>query len=435
MSQGEQPSAARARLGASRLGPFRHRAFAIYQLVRLVSVIAIQMMSVAIGWQVYERTGEALALGMVGLAQFAPLLALSPITGAVADRFDRRSVLALCHVLIAVCAALLAWISEHPELGAWPVYAVLVLFGCARAFAGPAGQALLPALVPPDELARGIAWGSTTFQIATIAGPAIGGIVFGAAGGTAVYASCVALEVVVVIGLALMRYSPERLEARGGGGWERLLAGVRYVRSHPVILGAISLDLFAVLLGGAVALMPIYARDILHVGEEGLGILRSAPAIGAGIIAILLAFRPIRRRAGVAMLGCVALFGVATIVFGLSRSFALSVVALSVLGAADMVSVVIRQTVVQITTPPEMRGRVAAVNMVFISASNELGELESGVTAALFGTVPAVVIGGVGTLLVTAIWALAFPDLRRVDRPEDHDARAAAAKGAAAGAT
>ncbi|UJR83592.1 MFS transporter [Sandaracinus amylolyticus] len=403
-------------------GPLGHRAFLIYQGVRLMSVVAIQMMSVAIAWQVYERTEDAMALGMVGLAQFAPLFLLSPITGDVADRFDRRAVIAVCHGVIAVCAALLAWTAAHPELGTAPIYLVLVLFGCARAFAGPAAQALLPALVPPAELAQGIALGSTTFQLATISGPALAGFVIAAGGAPSAYATSAVLEVLAVLSLLAMRYVPERQERRGSG-LARLLAGVRYVREHPVILGAISLDLFAVLLGGAVALMPIYARDILHVDERGFGFLRAAPAIGAGVVALVLAFRPLRRRAGLTMFACVGLFGIATIVFGVSRSFPLSLVALAVLGGADMVSVVIRQTVVQITTPPEMRGRVAAVNMVFIGASNELGELESGVTAAWLGTVPAVVIGGVGTLLVTAIWAFLFPQLRDVDRPEDHDVR------------
>lgn len=402
-------------------GPLRHRAFLIYQGVRLLSVNAIQMMSVAIGWQLYERTEDPMALGMAGVAQFAPLMVLSPIAGDVADRFDRRAVLAACHVVIVVCALLFAWIFANPELGAAPVYGVLALFGCARAFAGPAAQALLPALVPPAELAQGIAMGSSTFQIATITGPTIGGLMIDRWSGTAVYATSAVVEVLVVFLLLGMRYSPERL-SRAGGGVERLLAGVRYVRSRPVILGAISLDLFAVLLGGAVALMPIYARDILQVDEWGLGLLRSAPAVGAGAVALFLAFRPLRRRAGLTMFVCVALFGVATIVFGLSTSLPLSLVALAVLGATDMVSVVIRQTVVQIATPPEMRGRVAAVNMVFIGASNELGDAESGLTAAWLGTVPAVVVGGIGTLLVTVIWGFLFPALRDVDRLEEHDA-------------
>jgi MFS family permease len=400
------------------LGPFRHPAFALYQVVRLAAVIAVQMMSVAVGWEVLERTDDTLALGFVGLAQFAPLFLLTPITGDVADRFDRRWVLTICYCVFCACAGMLAWTSAHPSAGTWPIYAVLALFGTSRAFAGPASQALLPALVPPAELARAIAWGSTTFQAGTIAGPAIGGLIFGAFSGTAVYQTSGALLFLAVLLLASMRYQPE-VRAGGDGGWARLLAGVRYVRDHRVILGAISLDLFAVLLGGAVALLPKYARDILHVGEEGLGLLRSAPAIGAGVVALILAFRPLRRRAGLTMLACVALYGAATIVFGLSTSFPLSLLALAVLGGADMVSVVLRQTVVQIATPPEMRGRVAAVNMVFIGASNELGEFESGVTARLFGTVRAVVLGGIGTLLVTGLWSLLFPELRRIDRPED----------------
>ncbi len=403
-------------------GPLRRTSFLVYQVARLLSVLAIQMMSVAVGWQVYERTEDPLALGIVGLAQFAPLFVLSPITGAVADRFDRKRVLAICYLVVALCAGMFAWISEHPEIDVSAIYFVLVLFGCARAFAGPAAQALLPALVPPSELAQGVAWGSTTFQIGTIAGPAIGGIIVDVAGETSVYVSCVVLQIIVTALLLAMRYAPERLESGGGSSLSRLLAGLHYVRTHKVILGAITLDLLAVLLGGAVALMPIYARDILRVDEWGLGLLRSAPAIGAGVVALVLAFRPLRRRAGLMMFVCVALFGVATIVFGLSTSFPLSLVALVVLGATDMVSVVIRQTVVQVTTPPEMRGRVAAVNLVFIGASNELGDLESGVAASLLGTVPSVVLGGIGTIVVTLICALAFPDLRRIDRPEEHDA-------------
>lgn len=400
--------------------PLRHPAFLAYQGARLLSVLAVQMMSVAIGWHVYERTSDPMALGLVGLAQFAPLFVLSPIAGDVVDRVDRKRVLATCHAVVTGCAGALAWLSTHPELGPGPIYAVLAVFGAARAFAGSAGQALLPALVPVSELSRAIALGSMTFQIGTIAGPAIAGLVIGAASDTAVFGSCAALEALVVVLLSLMRYTPEPRDTRGSA-WERLTAGLRYVRSHRVIFAAISLDLFAVLLGGAVALMPIFADDILHVGERGLGLLRSAPAIGAGTVALLLARFPIRRHAGKAMLACVALFGIATLVFGLSRDFALSMVALAVLGGADMVSVVIRQTVVQIATPPEMRGRVAAVNMVFIGASNELGELESGATAAWLGTVPAVIVGGVGTLLVTLAWAIGFPELRDVDRLGEHD--------------
>lgn len=393
------------------------RAFLLYQAARLFMVIAIQAMAVVIGWQVYERTHDPLALGMVGLAQFLPLLFASPIAGEVVDRVDRRGVLAACHFVILGVALGLAWASEHPEAGATPIFALLVVFGVARGFSGPAGQALLPALVPKGELARGIAWGSTTFQIGVIVGPAVGGIVFAATSGTVVYVMAACLEALAVALLLGIRYRPEPLD-RTARGFRSLLAGVRFVRERRVLLGAISLDLFAVLLGGATALLPIYARDILHVGEWGLGLLRSAPALGAGVVAIGLAFRPLERRAGAITLGCVALYGVATIVFGLSTSFPLSVLALAILGAADMVSVVLRQTIVQLETPPEMRGRVAAVNMIFIGASNELGELESGVTAAWLGTVRAVVLGGVGAVLVPALWARLFPELRRVDRME-----------------
>lgn len=397
-------------------GALAQPAFLAYQAARLGSVIAVQMMSVAIGWQVFDRTSDFLAIGMVGLAQFAPLFLLSPIAGAIVDRVDRKHVLSACHAVVAACAAALAWLAERPDLGTAPIYAVIVVFGAARAFAGPASQAILPALVPRSELARAIALGSMTFQIGTIGGPAIAGLVIGAAREASVFATCAVLEAIVVALLLAIRYRPEALGVATGSSWERLTAGLRFVRERRVILAAISLDLVAVLLGGAVALMPAYARDVLHVEALGLGLLRAAPALGAGMVALVLALAPIRRHAGRAMLGCVIVFGVATIVFGLSRDFGLSLFALAVLGGADMVSVVIRQTIVQIATPPEMRGRVAAVNMVFIGASNELGEMESGLSAAWLGLVPAVVAGGLGTIAVTILWAFLFPELRRIDR-------------------
>ena len=402
------------------LNLFRHRTFGLYLLSRLASVSATQMISVAIGWQVYERTGSPLALGLSGLAQFATLFLLAPFTGDVADRLDRRAVLAGCHLVFLACIAALAWVGARPELGVTPIYAVLGVIGAVRAFWMPTGQALLPALVPREEFPRAVAWSSANFQVACIAAPALAGGVLGLGGATSVYYTAGGLALLSLVLLACMRYEHARLPTIGDG-WHRMLAGVRFVRSRPVILGAISLDLFAVLLGGAVALMPIYARDILHVGGFGLGLLRSAPALGAGLVGLLLAFFPIRRAAGRRMFACVALFGVATIVFGLSTHFLLSFLALVTLGGADMVSIVIRQTIVQIGTPDEMRGRVAAVNLVFIGASNELGELESGVTAAWLGTVPAVVVGGFGTLLVTALWIWIFPRLWRIERPEELD--------------
>src|SRR5262245_61693932 len=397
---------------------FRQGSFGLYLLSRLCAVSATQMVSVAIAWQVYDRTGQALALGLTGLAQFATMALLAPITGDVADRVDRRALLAGCHAVFLVCTLALYWIARSAEVGVLPIYGVLAVLGATRAFWMPTGQALLPALVPREEFSRAVAWSSANFQVASIGGPALGGSLIGIGGATTVHLASAGLALLSLLLVGRMRYQAERRTA-GGDGWHRLLAGVRYVRSKRVILGAISLDLFAVLLGGAVALMPIYARDILHVGASGLGLLRAAPAVGAGCVWLLLAFLPIQRGAGRRMFGCVALFGVATIVFGLSTSFTVSFLALVVLGGADMVSVVIRQTVVQISTPGEMRGRVAAVNLVFIGASNELGELESGVTAAWLGTVPAVVAGGLGTLVVTVLWALLFPELRRIERPED----------------
>jgi MFS family permease len=376
------------------------------------------MVSVAIAWQVYERTGDPLALGLSGLFQFVPLAVLAPFTGTAADRWDRRRLLVACHLVFLAGVFALLEIGGRAELGVAPIYGVLAVLGAVRAFWMPTGQALLPALVPQAEFARAVAWSSANFQVASIGGPALGGALLGVGDARTVYLASAALVLAALVFLLRMRFRPEARAASAGGPGE-LFAGFRYVRSQRVILGAISLDLFAVLLGGAVALMPIFAEEILHAGAFGLGLLRSAPALGAGLVGLYLAFHPIRRAAGRRMFACVALFGLATLVFGLSRSFPLSFLALVVLGGADMVSVVIRQTVVQIQTPPEMRGRVAAVNGVFIGASNELGELESGVTAAWLGTVPAVLAGGVGTLLITWLWIRLFPELWRIERPED----------------
>jgi MFS family permease len=397
----------------------QYRDFRFYILARFLVAIAVQMQSVAIGWQVYSLTGSALDLGFVGLAQFLPVLGFSLLTGHVADRFDRRAIVTLCYAGLGLCSVLLWVLSGLRDTRMSAIYTVLVLFGTARAFAGPAIQSLVTHLVPVEHVANAITWNSTVFEVATIIGPALGGVAYGVAGGAGpVYATSGVLTFLALGAVLAMRVRTGRLEHRAAS-LEQLLAGLRYVWRQKMILGSISLDLFAVLLGGAVALLPIYARDILHTGPWGLGLLRSAPAVGAGATALVLAFRPLRRQAGTRMLACVALFGVATIVFGLSRNLVLSIVALAVLGAADMVSVVIRLTLVQLATPPEMRGRVSAVNLVFIGATNELGEFESGVTAAWLGTVPAVVVGGIGTLVVVALWYVFFPDLRRIDRLED----------------
>lgn len=394
------------------------RSFLFYQGVRFFAVVAMNMMSVAIGAEVYAETHDPLALGFSGLAQFVPQFALVLVTGAAADRFPRRAVLVVCHAIIVVVALALSHLASRPTLDVTLVYAVLALFGVARAFAGPAGQAITPSLVPPELFARAVGWNATTFQIAVALGPALGGALYRPLGPSLLYLVVAALELGVIAQLLFVRERPYERKL-GEPVLERVFAGIRYVRDHRVILGSISLDLFAVLLGGAVALMPIYATDVLHVGEVGLGALRAAPALGALVVAAILGARPLERRTGRAMMISVAIFGLATIAFGVSRSFVLSLALLFVIGAADMVSVVVRSIVVQAKTPPEMRGRVSAVNMVFVGASNELGEFESGLMARLLGTVLSVVVGGVGTLLVTAYYWRFFPELRDVDRPDE----------------
>ena len=395
---------------------FEHRDFRLFQSARFLSVIGTQMQSVAVGWQVYEVSGRALDLGYVGLAQFFPAVGLSLVTGHVADRFDRRKILLVYYVCMALSSLALFWLAARGERRLLPILGVLCFIGTARAFAGPASQALLPEIVPPQDFGNAVAWNSSTWQLATIIGPAVGGGVFAALHGAApVYLVSSSLCLLGLVLCSTMRVRTGRKELRDVS-LETLFAGLRYVWERKLILGSISLDLFAVLLGGAVALLPVFARDVLHVGPWGFGLLRSAPAIGATVMAIFLAWRPIKSRAGAKMFLSVLIFGLATIGFGLSTSFWLSLCCLIVIGASDMVSVVVRQTLVQLTTPSAMRGRVSAVNLVFIGASNELGEFESGITAAWWGAVPAVVIGGVGTCLVVALWSAWFPALRKVDQ-------------------
>jgi MFS family permease len=395
------------------LAIFRHRDFTRLLGARFFTSLAVQMQDVAVGWQVYELTGRSLDLGLIGLAEFLPAVGLALVTGAVVDRFDRRKIIMLCYATYALSALLLVALAFHPIAHVWPFMCIVVVFGTARAFGFPAQQALLPNLVPKEELGPAVALSSSTFQVATIGGPAIGGLLIGL-GSQTVY---IAAAIGFLISMGLISSIKLRAAARTiePVGWANLLAGIRFINSRPEILGAVTLDLFAVLLGGATALMPIYARDILVIGPVGLGLLRSAPAVGATITAFTLAMRPLGAGAGRIMLTCVAIYGLGTIVFGLSTSFPLSLVALAVLGSADMCSVFVRQTLVQIGTPDAMRGRVSAVNSVFIGASNELGQFESGVTAAWFGTVPSVVIGGIGTLAVAGLWAWKFKTLRQVN--------------------
>ena len=372
------------------------------------------MQTVAVGWQVYEITRDPLDLGLIGLSQFLPFVLLVLPAGHFADRHLRQKLLSACYGLMLVCALLLLAFSLSELQVVWPVFAVMVLFGVARAFAMPTGQALLPNVVPPALFGRAVAVNSTTWQLSTIAGPAIGGIVY-LFGAPVVYAT-VALLLAAAVVLMFGVRAPAPARSAQSITFDSLLEGLRFVFQRKIILGAISLDLFAVLFGGAVALLPAYASDILKVGPDGLGLLRAAPGVGAVVVALLFTWKPLAQRVGPAMLWGVALFGVSTVIFGLSESFAVSLAALAVLGAADMVSVYIRHMLVQLETPDEIRGRVSAVSAVFIGASNELGEFESGVTAAWWGVRPAVVVGGVVSIAIAGLWARWFPQLARLEK-------------------
>ncbi len=390
--------------------------FRAFLVARSLASISSLMLGVAVGWHVYDLTGSAFALGMVGLAQFLPALLLALPGGLAADRVERRTILLLTFLLQVLVALLLVLISAlHGARAAW-IFPVVALVGVGQAFQGPASQSLIPFLVSREEFPRAVAMSSGTLQIATILGPALGGLLY-AFGPASVYAASAALFTIAAVLVSRIR-ARLRVSAAAKPGFSQMLEGLRFVFSQPLILGAISLDLFAVLFGGATALLPIYARDVLHVGSWGLGLLRSAPAVGAAGVAVYLSQRPMARRSGTRLLIGVALFGLMTIVFSMSRWFLLSLGALVVLGASDMVSVVLRQTLVQINTPDEKRGRVSAVNSIFIGASNQLGEFESGVTAAWMGAVPAAALGGVGTLVVVLLWTVLFPSLRRADRLE-----------------
>lgn len=392
---------------------FTYPSFGLFQLGRFFIVLAGEMLSVAVGWQIYEITKRPLDLGLVGLAQFLPIVLLFLVSGHVADRFDRRRVLLACYCASAFCAGSLLFLTLRGIRHIYPIYVVLVLLGVARCFNGPVSRSLLPQMVPEKDFVNAVAWASSIYQCAIVLGPSLGGVVYAICRGpAAVYTLVMCAAVAAALSTTQIRVqsvtrAPEPLN------WKTTLAGLHYIWREKLILGSISLDLFAVLLGGAVALLPVYAREILATGPWGLGILRSAPAAGAACMAIFIAHKPLGQRAGSTMLWCVAGFGVATILFGLSRSLALSLVALFLVGATDMVSVIVRQMLIQVGTPDEMRGRVNAVDMIFIGASNELGQFESGLTAQWFGAVPAVVLGGLGTLVVTGLWAWSFPELRR----------------------
>jgi MFS family permease len=392
---------------------FTHPGFVLFQIARFLIVAAVEMQAVAVGWQVYDITHRALDLGLVGLAQFLPGILLFLVSGHTSDRFERRHVLSACYAGYALCSLLLLVIAERGVHSVRPIYFVLVMLGIARSFNGTASRSILPQLVSDEHFANAVAWNATTFQAATIIGPSLGGILYAAFHGpSAVYAMAMMTALGALISMYRIRTRPQTRK-REPMTLKTVLVGLNFIWEQKVILGAISLDLFAVLLGGAVALLPVYAREILHTGPWGLGLLRTAPGVGAAVMAVGMAHRPLKGKAGPALLWSVAGFGVCTIVFGVSRSLILSLITLVCLGAADMVSVIIRATLVQVRTPDAMRGRVNAVDMVFIGTSNELGQFESGITAQWFGAVPAEVLGGIGTLLVIAVWSWLFPDLRK----------------------
>jgi MFS family permease len=401
----------------ARLALLRNADFTRYLAARFLGSLAVQMQTVAVGWQVYEVTRRPLDLGLIGLSQFLPFVLLILPAGHLADTQDRRRILVGCYVLLTVCALLLLAFAHRGLANALPVFGVMTLFGIARALAMPASQALLPNLVEREHFGTAVALNSSLWQVTTIAGPALGGLLY-LAGATTVYATVAALLAASVLLLVTLQRRGAPAQPGSTTGFDRgaLLEGLRFVRRRRPVLGAISLDLFAVLFGGATALLPVFAADVLHVGPSGFGWLRAAPGVGAALCGAVLSVSPVNRNVGRWMFGGVAVFGAATLVFGVSTSFWISLVALTLLGAGDMVSVYIRHLLVQIETPDAIRGRVSAVNGVFIGASNELGEFESGVVAALVGAVPAVLIGGTATLVVAFLWARWFPELWSMDR-------------------
>jgi MFS family permease len=406
---------------------WQHRDFRFYSAARLVGILGAEAQAVGVAWQVYEITHSALALGTTGLALFLPGIVFVLLAGHTADRFERRTVILTCYVVQLLATGALLWISLENIRNVWWIYGVLFVIGAGRCFSGPASSALVPALVPKEHFVNAVTWGATIFQIANATGPMIGGILFtvglnGLLGGRlarlngAPVVYCFTLVTLLLYLVLFSRIRPRGVAEKKGFTLQTMFAGLRYVAHTRLLLGSISLDLFAVLLGGAVSLLPIFAADILHRGPHGLGLLRAMPSLGALLVSLSLVLTPIRKNAGRTMLICVAAFGAATVVFGLSKNIWLSCAALFVTGATDMISVVVRSSILQLATPPEMRGRVSSVNWLFLGASNELGEYESGLTAHWWGAVRAVVIGGVASMAVTGLWSVFFPALRRADK-------------------
>jgi MFS family permease len=390
---------------AERYAAFRHRAYLRFWTARLLTTFATQVVSVAVGWLMYDLTRDPFDLGLVGIAQFLPSLTLFLVTGVVADRFGRRIIMGLAGLLESACAAALLALTWSGTISAPTIFAVLAVFGVARAFFSPASSSLVANLVPEEDFANAVAWNSSAWQVATIAGPTAGGLLYGVSPVVAFATAAIMMAAGGLLALSIPK--PMQRSQAEKPSLDVLFAGFRYIRAEKIVLGAISLDLFAVLLGGAVALLPVYARDILDL-------VRSAPGIGSLAVAVWLAGHPVRDHAGVIMFVCVGLFGLFTTLFGVSTITSLSVAALALTGAADMVSVYVRETLIQLWTPDHLRGRVNAVNMVFVGASNEVGEFRAGTMAALIGTVPAVAVGGIGAIAIAALWAHLFPALRKV---------------------
>ena len=405
---------------------WKSRDFRFYSAARTIGIMGAEAQAVGVAWQVYQITHSALALGYTGLALFLPGLFFVLPAGHVADRYDRRTIILICYSVQALATAMLLWLALHGTHNIWLVYAVLFVIGTGRCFSGPAASALVPTLVPKEHFVNAVTWGATVYQIANAMGPMFGGLLFTVAltgawgrlnGAPLVYCFTLAALITFLVFFSLVRprVTPGAVEKKAFTV-ETMLAGLRYVISTRLLLGSISLDLFAVLLGGAASLMPIFASDILHSGANGLGLLRAMPSLGALAVSLTLLITPIKRRAGRTMLTCVGFFGAATVVFGLSRNIWLSCAALLIIGASDMASVVVRSSILQLATPPAMRGRVSSINWLFIGASNEFGEYESGLTAHWWGAVRAVVIGGVASMAVTGMWSVFFPALRHADK-------------------
>jgi MFS family permease len=402
-----------------RFAAFRHRSYTLFFFARFLAAFATQIISVSVGWQMYDETGNTLYLGLIGLVQFLPALLLILVTGSVTDRYNRRMIVSVCLAVSSLCAAALLAITLLDAFVPILVFAVLTVFGIERAFMGPAVQSLSPNLVPEKDLANSFAWNSSSWQTASIVGPVAGGLLYGI-GPDIAYTVALAFMIGGSVLVAMIPKPAQRTSSEPRS-WAYIMAGFGFISREKVVLGAISLDLFAVLLGGAVALMPVFAAEILVLGPIGLGLLRAAPGIGAIAMAIYLASFPIKHHSGVAMFAGVAVFGAATVVFGLSETAWVSILALAAMGAGDMISVYVRETLIALWTPDEVRGRVNAVNSVFIGASNELGEFRAGTMAHVIGAVPAVVIGGIGTLFVSLAWAGMFPSLRKIDTLEAPD--------------